>query len=270
MIDIHTHIGLLSFAPDWPVLTAEMLVELMDENGIERSVLLTLDSPESCDGICTTLEALEAVQQFPDRLIAFGAVDPRRRGLASKIRMFQEMGCLGFGEHKMGLYIDDPRCQEIYQTCSEIGWCVLFHLDPGLNIDENGLPRTEQMIQQYPELTFIMHSPGWWCEISGDCTVRGGYPKGPITPGGAVDRLLQEYPNVYADLSAGSAYNALTRDPDFTPGFLERNWQKLCFGTDVLRAGQELPIIDWFKNLDLDAEKKAAIASKNTESILKC
>ena len=75
---------------------------------------------------------------------------------------------------------------------------------------------------------------------------------------------------MYADLSAGSAYNALTRDPDFTPGFLERNWQKLCFGTDVLRAGQELPIIDWFKNLDLDAEKKAAIASKNTESILNC
>ena len=60
-------------------------------------------------------------------------------------------------------------------------------------------------------------------------------------PGGAVDRLLQEYPNVYADLSAGSAYNALTRDPDFTPGFLERNWQKLCFGTDVLRAGPGTP-----------------------------
>lgn len=268
MIDIHTHMGRLSFAPDWPMLTAERLIEQMDANGIEKSVLLTLDSPEACDGSFTIPEALEAVQQYPERLIAFAAVDPRRDGVANKIRLYQKMGCRGFGEHKMGLAIDDPRCQVIYKTCGGSGWSVLFHLDPGLNIDENGLPRTEQMIRQYPETKFIMHGPGWWCEISGDCTVRGGYPKGPITPGGAVERLLQHYPNVYADLSAGSGHNALVRDPDFTSGFLERNWGKLCFGTDLLRAGQELPIIDWFKHLDLDREKKEAIAWRNATRLI--
>ncbi len=268
MIDVHTHIGRLSFEPGWPVLTAETLVEHMDQYGIQKSVLLTLDSPEASDGIFTVPEAFEAVQQFPDRLIPFAAVDPRRDHVAQKIRMFQEMGCQGFGEHKMGLAIDDPKCQVIYETCGEIGWSVLFHLDPGLNIDENGLPRTEQMLQQYPDTIFIMHGPGWWCEISGDCTVRGGYPKGPITPGGAVDRLLREYPNIYGDLSAGSGHNALVRDPDFTPEFIERNWQKLCFGTDFLRLDQELPIIDWFKHLELDAEKKEAIAWRNIASIL--
>ena len=268
MIDIHTHIGRLSFAPDWPILTADMLIEQMDANGIEKSVLLTLDSPEAVDGNFTVPEALAAVEQHPDRLIAFAAVDARRNTVADQIRMFRDMGCSGFGEHKMGLAVDDPRCQEIYETCGEIGWSVLFHLDPGLNIDENGLPRTEKMIKQYSDTNFIMHGPGWWCEISGDCTVRGGYPRGPVTPGGAVDRLLQTYPNVHADISAGSGHSALTRDPDFTPGFLERNWKKLCFGTDLLRDGQELPIVAWFRNLDFDAEKKDAMASKNAIQLI--
>lgn len=268
MIDIHTHIGKLSFAKDWPELTAEALIQHMDENDIEKSILLTLDSPEAVDGFFAVPEALAAVHQFPDRLIAFAAVDPRRDNVAAKIRMFHEMGCVGFGEHKMGLAIDDPRCQLIYGTCGELGWSVLFHLDPALNIDENGLPRTEKMLQEYPDTTFIMHGPGWWCEMSEDCTVRGGYPTGPIKPGGAVDRLLQEYPNIYADLSAGSGHNALVRDPDFTPGFLERNWRKLCFGTDILRLGQELPIIGWFKQLEIEPERKQAIASGNIERVL--
>ena len=268
MIDIHTHIGPLSFAPDWPTLTAEMLIERMDENGIEKSVILTLDSPEAVDGCLTVPEALKAVDTYPDRLIAFAAVDPRRNKVAEKIRLYREMGCRGFGEHKMGLEVDDPRCQVIYETCGEIGWSVLFHHDPQLNIDENGLPRTEQMVKKFPETKFIMHGPGWWCEISGDCTVRGGYPKGPVSPGGAIDRLLSAYPNLYADISAGSGHNALTRDLGFTPGFLDRHWQKICFGTDLLRDGQELPTVDWFKNLDLTPEKRAAIAWQNADKLI--
>ncbi|MBC8236377.1 amidohydrolase family protein, partial [bacterium] len=98
--------------------------------------------------------------------------------------------------------------------------------------------------------------------------VRGGYPKGKITPGGAVDRLLQNYPNIYGELSAGSGHNALTRDPDFTPGFFERNWNKLLFGTDYLGPGQNLPIVQFLKDYPLDKEKKDAIAYKNIEEIL--
>ncbi len=97
MIDIHTHIGPLSFAPDWPTLTAEMLIERMDENGIEKSVILTLDSPEAVDGCLTVPEALKAVEAYPDRLIAFAAVDPRRNKVAEKIHLYREVGCGGFG-----------------------------------------------------------------------------------------------------------------------------------------------------------------------------
>ena len=37
---------------------------------------------------------------------------------------------------------------------------------------------------------------------------------------------------MFGDLSAGSGLNALTRDEDFTRGFLERHQDKLLFGSD--------------------------------------
>jgi predicted TIM-barrel fold metal-dependent hydrolase len=58
------------------------------------------------------------------------------------------------------------------------------------------------------------------------------YPRGTVTPGGWTDRYLSDYPNFYADLSAGSGHNALTRDPDFTRRFLHRHQDKLIFGSD--------------------------------------
>jgi predicted TIM-barrel fold metal-dependent hydrolase len=43
---------------------------------------------------------------------------------------------------------------------------------------------------------------------------------------------MDRYPNLYADMSAGSGFGALTRDEDFTAGFLERNRKQLLFGSD--------------------------------------
>jgi len=61
---------------------------------------------------------------------------------------------------------------------------------------------------------------------------RAGYPTGPIAPGGAVSRLMRQYGNMWADISAGSGHNALTRDPAFGIEFLDEFQDKLMFGTD--------------------------------------
>ncbi len=53
-----------------------------------------------------------------------------------------------------------------------------------------------------------------------------------MTPGGLTDRYLADYPNLYADMSAGSGLNALTRDEGHTPGFLERHQNKILYGSD--------------------------------------
>lgn len=269
MIDFHTHLGDLDFPrSNRKPLSVEQLIDAMNRLGIDMSVLLPIDSPEAAGAYFTTFEALEAWRKYPERLIPFCCVDPRRDSVAAQIEAYVEMGCKGFGEHKVGLAIDDERCKKLYRICGEINLCVLMHLDPGLNIDEVGLPRLEKLLQEMPETNFIMHGPGWWAEISGDNQQRGGYPKGEIQPGGAVDRLLQEYPNIYGELSAGSGYNALTRDLDYTPGFLERNWKKLLFGTDYLGAGQSLPIVRFIKELDMEESKVQAIAKGNAMELL--
>ena len=42
-----------------------------------------------------------------------------------------------------------------------------------------------------------------------------------------------EYENIYGDLSDGTAYNALARDHDYGPKFLEEFQDRLLFGTDL-------------------------------------
>src|SRR5204863_407466 len=83
---------------------------------------------------------------------------------------------------------------------------ILFHLDEQRNTDVPGLPGLEKMLKTYKDTTFIGHGPGWWASISGDVTAEqlGGYPKTKIAPGGAMERLLETYPNIYSDFSVGS------------------------------------------------------------------
>ncbi len=269
MIDFHTHLGDLYF-PNKKVrpISADQLVDTMNRLGIYKSVLLPIDSPEAAYTYFTTFEALEAWRKYPERFIPFCAVDPRRDNVAEQINAFVQMGCIGFGEHKVGLAIDDERSKKIYRICGEKRLPVLFHLDPHLNIDEPGLPRLESLLKEMPDTIFIMHGPGWWTEVSAGNTERGGYPKGKINPGGRADILLQEYPNLYADLSAGSAYNALTRDPEWTPGFIERNWSKLLFATDYLHTDQDLSIVSYINELDIAEEKAYAIKMGNAMKLL--
>jgi predicted TIM-barrel fold metal-dependent hydrolase len=95
-----------------------------------------------------------------------------------------------------------------------------------------GIERFESVVKAYPKATFIGHAQTWWCNISADVDPTVLYPKGPVKPGGLTDRLLSDYENLYSDLSAGSCVNALTRDPDFAQGFLDRHYRKLIWGSD--------------------------------------
>ena len=104
---------------------------------------------------------------------------------------------------------------------------VLFHIAPraggtyGL-IDQLHLPGLERCLRLFPELAFIGHSQPFWAEISGDVTeeTRGGYPTGPVVGDGVVPRLLREYPNLFADISAG-------RQPSEQQLFSKRLLQRL-------------------------------------------
>jgi predicted TIM-barrel fold metal-dependent hydrolase len=271
MIDFHVHLGNL-YRHDYPNkigLSAHQLIERMNREGIEVSVLLPLESPEGASGYFLTEQAIEARDMYPERLIAFLCVDPRQSHAAKQIDVFvKHYGCKGFGEHINSLAFDDERNKAIYAKCDEYGLPLVFEINSGYCYDEVGLPRLEGCLKEFPSVKFCGHGPGFWAAISGDDDGRAGYPKGPITPGGALDRLLSEYDNLYADISAGSGYNALTRDPEFTKEFIARHWRKLLFGTDYMGHNQPLPQVEWLATLHVTSEIRNAIASGNARRVL--
>ena len=275
MIDVHTHIGKIGYGK--PYLTAGKLVRWMDRKGIEKAVVLAIENPEELDYYLPSPYILKSCRRFPDRLIPFCNVDPRigtsspDTDFRSIIEEYVDQGAKGFGECLAGLPVDDPRLMAIHQACGALGLPILIHMDHLRNTDKVGLPGLERVLRAAPETTFILHATHWWSENSGDVRDedRGGYPKRPVTPGGKVDILFQTYPNIYGDLSAGSGYNALTRDPEFGRQFLERNKDRLLFGTDYLRQRQKTPIVEYIKTVDISAEARECIVRKNAERILK-
>ncbi len=272
VIDCHVHLGDTVPVPFGKrrEVTVHQLIDRMNREGVDLTVLLPLESPEAATGWYLTDQAIRDYETYPERLLAFVAVDPRMSNAVGRMQHFLDRGCVGFGEHKTNLAFDDERSLALYKACDERGLCLLFHSDPGLNYDEVGLPRLQKCLKEFPNCTFIGHGPGWWAAISGDDDRSGGYPKEPIKPGGALDRLLAEYDNLYADISAGSGFNALTRDPDFTEGFIQRNWRKLLLGTDYMFCGQELPQIKWLReDAPVNDEQREAIASQNFLRIIK-
>ncbi|HUG94245.1 MAG TPA: amidohydrolase family protein, partial [Planctomycetaceae bacterium] len=269
-IDVHTHIG-----TTWNgnrELTPGQLLEWMDAHDVERAVLLPLVSPESSSYLLLTEPALAAAKQHPDRLIAFCSIDPRTsvrgdlKGFIDIIRSYVDRGAKGFGEHKVGLDFDDPLMMRVYEACQHVGIPLLFHMDTIRGKDLPGLPRLENALRSFPELGFIGHGPGWWASISGDVKdVKdlGAYPKGPVAAGGAIDRLMDTYGNLYGDLSAGSGANAIARDKEFGRGFLVRRQDRLLFGTDYLEPGQAVPQFELFDRLDLPRDVQAKVFREN-------
>ena len=269
-IDIHTHLIPYAAASAYsPSVTPQELIAAMDGWGVGQAVVLPLESPECQTEYSLSAQVFEFCEQHPDRLIPFVGVDPRADKALDKTRQYQARGAKGFGEHKCGLALDDPRSMRVYRLCGELGLPVLFHMELDINHDEVGLPRLERALREAKDTVFIGHGPHWWSAISADDPRAPGHPSGPVKPTGAADRLLAEYPNLYADISAHSGHNALTRDPDFTEGFLERHWRKLLFGTDYFIAGDEIPQPGWLATQAMPEEWREAIGGGNARRLLR-
>lgn len=283
-IDIHTHVGTFYQGKE---LTADGLVKLMDRDDIEKAVILPLVSPESSPYLQTSESALASAKKHPDRLIPFCCVDPRcttgrperfghvegLKGLKDILKRYQDAGAKGLGEHKVGLPFSHPLMMTLYEACQDLYLPILFHLDDIRSFDTAGLPRLEEALKAYPKLPFMGHAAGFWASISGDAKDAdfGRYPKipTPVKDGGALDRLMAKYPNLYGDLSEPGGYSAIARDKKFGRDFLIRRADQLLFGTDYLMADQTIPHFDLFDSLELPDEVQKKIYRGNAIRILK-
>ncbi|QFU81386.1 amidohydrolase family protein [Natronorubrum aibiense] len=276
LIDVHTHL-IPDETLDRTPLRADDLVSWMDSRGIDRAVVLALESPESYPVQAPSWWVLEQVAAYPDRLIPFCTVDPRTLvyeddfgAVTDLLERYVERGARGFGELKAGLAIDDARLETLYELCADHDLPILFHTDEKAMLDEVGLPRLEDVLASYPTVDFIAHAHAWWAHISADVSQadRGEYPSGPIEPGGRVPELLSAYDNIYGDISGISGWNALTRDEAYAQDFLEIHHEQLLFGTDYLHPGQETPQVALFDRFDLPADAWANVRYRTVERLL--
>ncbi len=223
----------------------EELIEMYDKIGVEKGVISPIIKVEQSIEVNSNREIRDIVKQYPDRFAWFCGIDPRQGDNAPTtdfsyiLNYYKSVGAKGIGEILANVPFDDPRTWNLFRHAGLCGMPVIFHIgsfkgDYGL-IDEYGLPRLEKTLQQFPEVKFLAHSQRFWSGISGDLKAEGfgGYPKGPVTPGGRVVELMRKYPNLCGDMSAGSGCNAVTRDPEFGWAFLEEFQDRLFYGTDI-------------------------------------
>ena len=291
LIDIHVH----ACRPRHPALTRsngtfyptpETLIRMLDEHGIDKALLMGTVSPECRYTIVPTEELLAIAADWPERIIPCCSIDPRwltnspTADFRKILETYRNLGCRAVGEYIPNIPFDDPLNLNFFKHVEAAGLPLTFHIGPTLGAcygcyDEPGLPRLETVLRQFPDLIFLGHSQPFWAEIGSNILDEKGnrisYPKGPVTPGRLVE-LFRNYPNLYGDLSAGSGFNAISRDPEFGLAFLEEFQDRLCFGTDIANVPQELHIVPYFERLKreglLAPEAFEKITWKNADRVL--
>jgi len=282
LIDAHNH-------PNWHGFNAKKILENMDEQGIDQMWLFSWEVPEDeyspsyhrvlppiGSGI-PLADILEVGRQAPDRFVLGYMPHPKRPDAIDRLKAAVEIhGIRLASELKVRLLFDDPDAIRLYHFCGEQKLPITIHLDYPIDHGGSSYPRPnwwyggsldafERALAECPETAFIGHAPGFWAHISGDdLATREVYPAGKVLPGGRVPEILRQYPNLYADLSAGSALNALARDRAFSAAFLVEFQDKLLFGRDYF----DTRLMDFLLQLDLPAAVFEKIAWRNAQGLL--
>lgn len=227
MIDAHLHLTHNGRSVEETITHIEAI-------GAEKAVMLPIEDGDDEFGWMTE-DIVKAHRDYPDIIIPFCHVDVTRKDAVPELEKRAASDIFkGYGEQKQHLRLDDPRLKKILAVCNELNWPVTWHFQEGERGYNQGIEHLEVLLKKFPNIKFIGHAQSWWAHISADVPAPAEtlYPKGAVKPGGLIDRLLADYPNMFADLSAGSGLGGLTRDEDFTAGFLARHGKKLMFATD--------------------------------------
>ena len=202
----------------------------LDGAGITSANLLTRA------GAFDQVKAVQAAA--PGRFTWFSSADVTKPEAEATLTQAVKDGARGFGEMKFHVAADGPELRRMYALAAELQVPILIHFQevdhfPNEGTWSTGFARTfEGILKAYPKTIFIGHADAFWANVSADYHNEAAYPAGPIKRGGITDRLLGDYANLYGDLAANSGNNAMTRDPEFTSGFLGRHQSKLIFGSD--------------------------------------
>jgi len=254
IIDTHFH------APSNKPGGLDKAVEWLDANGVSRAI----DHPIAASRAKSDEERADLLANFEvhaGRFSRFCIIEPQEVKTVEEalaiLEKEKKQGAIGFGEHYgKGLMFDDPANMRLYAACAKAGLPVMFHMDGGQNKDTPELKHLENALKSHPDCIFIAHGPHWWKQFgSGHC-----------------DRLMSTYPNLYADLSAGSGARGMSRDKAYTAKFMIKHRKKLLFATDCgwwsFKEGTKpAPQFGLMKELEIPEDVKADIYSGNAKRL---
>lgn len=191
LIDIHTHAfpeaiaartlevlkaGILreqNFRhPSYTDGTIQGLMELMSQNGVDRSVVLP---------IATKAKQTESILRFAamineeeaNGLISFGSLHPEREDWKELLRHMKESGFQGLKLHLefQQMQVDAPRMLDIFQEAERLGLYIILHSghDIGLPAPVYCTPQRLCHVMEYVSGSYIIaaHLGGWrmWDEV---------------------------------------------------------------------------------------------------------
>ena len=231
-------------------------VQTMDEAGVDQTVVMTYQTGDTFDSL------VQVYNNYPDRFILFCGFDytgydqPDYGSAAvAELERCVQMGARGVGElgdkgkglfyskptPASGMHIDDDRMKPLIDKCGELGIPISIHVaepiwmyapmdstndglmnaynwrlddQPGI-VDHAGMVQSlENAVRDHPNTTFIACH---YANCSYDLTILG--------------KLLDQYPNLYADNAARYAETATI--PRYVASFYEKYQDRLVFGTDM-------------------------------------
>ena len=254
-IDLHLHLTPFQIPKlgKMNLASGKNMIPHLQELGIGKGVLMS--SAEKGLPFGTNRSNRRICQKFPDRYAWMCAVDPKgREPVYDRLARFKSQGAIGVGELTVNRRLDDPFLTELFAAAEKLGMPVTIHMSPELGysygvVDDPGLPLLEAVLKKYPKLHILGHSQTFWIEMSADAPKtkegRNSWGEGKIVPGGRVPELFEKYPNLWGDLSANSAGQAIMRDEEFGLAFLERYADRLFFATDMVNTDMVFPLGGW-------------------------
>ncbi|MFH1006578.1 MAG: amidohydrolase family protein [Candidatus Latescibacterota bacterium] len=285
IIDAHQHVF-------WHGHDDEALVRNMDEHGIDISWLLTWEAwadeinqdcyaqaidPRDDHASLPLSGVVEACRRYPDRFVPGYCPNPRDPHASQRLEA--AVGIFGIkicGEWKFQLPFDDPRCIALFWKAGELNLPVTFHLDvPFLPASTSRklepywyggtVDNVERALQRCPGTIFLGHAPGFWRELYDDADTNPEvYPAGRDNSEGRLWGLFDTYSNLWADLSAGSALFALSRNGDQGRRFIETYSERLLFGRDYF-DGEMMALL---KELGISDEAFRRLTETNATRLL--
>jgi predicted TIM-barrel fold metal-dependent hydrolase len=219
VLDTHLHIR----------ANADACFTHMQGCGVTKAVLLTSATDQE--------RAKAEMEKRPESFVRSVRLDPAQPEAEKVLRNAIKGGAVSIGEMKFHVALDSPEMRRVYEIAAELQVPVMMHIQTFPHFEgeqpyNTGYTEFHKILRAFPRTNFVGHADLFWAHISADVPTDRGYPNGPIKPGGLTDKWLGDFPNLYADMSANSGNNALSRDTEFSRAFIARHKSKLIFGSD--------------------------------------